>query len=98
LVVALIIGHFPTYDNPDPENLDNETIKFIGSSLVALFLFTLYCFYTFLGIFIVHLIYTLNNKKGINIEKIIISASGFSLLIVMIFLPGLNQILEWLLD
>ena len=98
LGVALIIGHFPTYNNPDPKNLDNESIKIIGSLVFALFFFTLYCSYAFLGIFIIHLIYTLIKKKEIHIEKIIISASGFLLLIVMILLPGLKHILEWLID
>ena len=98
LIVAIVLGYFPTYGNPDPASIENNLIRNIGGIFVLLFLISGYCLYTFIGIFIIQVVYSFIKRKTIKYKKILFSVVGFLIFIGMLFIPGLSEIFGWLID
>jgi len=98
LIVAKTIGHLPTYANPDPKDLENGILILIGFILMISWIITILFFFIFLLQFIIHLIYNLINNKKIRFKSILISSIGIIFYCLIYIVPGLNKILDWILD
>ncbi len=84
-----IVGHLPTYGNPDPKELE------IYQSYSPILNFTLSIwFYSFLVWLILLIIYIVKNRKKLNYEPIIITLIVQSIPFIILF----STIFEWYVD
>jgi hypothetical protein len=98
LYAAIQLHHFPTYNNPDPEKIDNVILTSIGNFIVLSYLLSMYCSMIFLGLLVFHLIYNWIGRIKTNFKSILLSSIGLILFIAIQILPGARDIMDWLLD
>lgn len=96
--VKFHLGYWPKYNNPDPANMNSETLIRIGGYILWCYLISMYCSLIYLVLLIFHLIYNRLKKIRIQVKNILISSIGLIVFVVIQILPGTREIITWLLD
>ena len=98
LITAYKIGHYPTFKNPHPRDLNFQYLNWFVIRFTDSFVFVWNCSRLFVLILILHMIFSIIKRIKPNILSILISSVGLIIFLLLWFLPGLDNIFIWYMN